>query len=898
MGLLNIGISGLLSSQTAINTTGNNITNAQVEGFTRQKAEFQTRNSQLDNGGFLGTGVDVATVRRITDEFINQQILIDQSKFSKYEILSSNMSTLDQLIGGSDTGLISNFNNFFSALSDTNSQPNAIAQRQVFLSEAENLTQRFNQLTSYLKDQRSIVNEQINLIVNQIDSLAKKIASLNQSIAQRTQLNSSQPNELLDQRDMALKSLSKLVSFSTTNSSNNLVNIFIGSGQPLVLEGNAASISTITDSISGSDKIISLNVNDQQFVIHDELNEGQLGGLLYYRDQVLNSTQSKLDLLAISTNQLINLQHKAGVNLDGNSAGDFFTSVNSDQLVRQRITASSDNLSPNDHDLRLIITDSTKLTAENYELIFSGGQPLNYSLISNNSNQVILSGLLSNDLPQIIETNLGFSINLNSGSFQSNDSFLIEPIKFAAESISLALSSPQGLALGAPLIFSSGQLNSGDGYINQNTNITIGDLDNKSLIEYLDQGGLSTPLLIKFTSPTSYDVLDNSDPENPQEFIPPIRNQIFSPNENNILLNFEKDSNFISSESPQVFSAEVGVIGSVTNGYPDSNLLTETLNITSIDPVSGGTVIRNIDLLSGQSAYVISQRLNTIENVKATASTTVEISLSNDNDVDRMSISLNGIDITEENLLDGIVDPPVSVQSLVTQINEKFSDQSIFASVIGSGEDLRLVVKSFNGEDLKFTNNSVDDDSFTITRVNEGDSINSLVNSGQEAVVGGIVDIIMSPGTSINSSGGIFSGAITQEISIFLGGSTQLSGAPNYGDTFTISGSQEMQGDNRNGLSLIKLQDMSLLEGNLSTFSQFISSMNVDIGNITNQTEQNRQAFESLLDQTISRRESISGVNLDEEAANLIQFQHTYAASAQVISTARVIFDSLLDIFD
>ena len=170
MGLLDIGISSLLSNQTAINNTSNNIANAQVEGYTRQKAEFQTRNSQLDNGGFLGTGVDVASVRRITDEFINQQILIDQSKFSKYEILSSNMLALDKLIGGSDTGLTSNFNNFFSSLSNANSQPNAIAQRQVFLSEAENLTQRFNQLTSHIKDQRSMVNQQVNLIVNQIDT--------------------------------------------------------------------------------------------------------------------------------------------------------------------------------------------------------------------------------------------------------------------------------------------------------------------------------------------------------------------------------------------------------------------------------------------------------------------------------------------------------------------------------------------------------------------------------------------------------------------------------------------------------------------------------------------------------------------------------------------------------
>jgi len=897
MGLLNIGISSLLSNQTAINTTGNNIANAQVDGYTRQQAEFNTRNSRLDNGGFLGTGVDVATVRRITDQFINQQILIDQSKFSKYEILSSNMSTLDKLIGGSDTGLAKSLNSFFSSLNDAISQPSAIPQRQVFLSEAENLTQRFNQLTSYMKNQRSMVNQQINLVVNEIDTLAKEIASLNVTISQRTQ-NNIQPNDLLDKRDVALKSLAKLVSFSTTNSPNDLVNIFIGSGQPLVLEGKASSIATIDISNNSSDKIVSLSVDNQEFIINNGLSDGEIGGLLYFRDQILNSTQSKIDLLAISLNQMINIQHRAGINLEGLPGGDLFTSINSDQLTQQRITSSSDNLAPQDRELRLIITDSSKLTTENYQLVFSGSQPLNYSLTSSDSNQVILSGLLSDTLPQTIETNLGFSINLDSGSFQAGDNFIIEPIKFAAESLSLSLRSPQGLALGAPLIFSSGQLNTGDGYINQNTNITVGDLDNKSLIEYLDQGGLSTPLLIKFTSSTSYDVLDNSDPNDPKEFIPPIRNQQFSPNESNILLNFKKDSNFISSSAPQVFTAEVGAIGSVTNGYPGSNILTETLNITSIDPVTGETLIRNIDFSSGQSSYVISQRLNTVDNINATASTSVELSISNDNDTDRMSISLNGIDITEENLLDGIVDPPVSIQSLVTQINEKFSDKSIFASVVGSGQDLRLLVQSFNGEDLKFTNNSIDDDSFTITRVNEGQSVNNLVASGEEAVIGGVVDIILDPGTSINTSGGLFSGATIEEMSVYLGGSVELTGTPNYGDVFSIGLSQELQGDNRNGLSLIKLQDIALVENNLGTFSQFVSSINTEVGNITNQVEQNYQAAESLLNQIISRRESISGVNLDEEAANLIQFQHSYAASAQVISTARTIFDSLLNIFD
>ena len=96
-----------------------------------------------------------------------------------------------------------------------------------------------------------------------------------------------------------------------------MVNIFIGSGQPLVLEGKASSIATIDISNNNSDKIVSLSVDNQEFIINNDLSDGEIGGLLYFRDQILNSTQSRIDLLAISLNQMINLQHRAGINLEG-----------------------------------------------------------------------------------------------------------------------------------------------------------------------------------------------------------------------------------------------------------------------------------------------------------------------------------------------------------------------------------------------------------------------------------------------------------------------------------------------------------------------------------------------------------------------------------------------------
>ena len=137
MGLLNIGASGLLASQTAINTTGHNIANANVEGYSRQQAIPQTRPAIYDQSGFIGTGVDVETIRRITDQFINRQVLIDHASYAEFDTLASQLSNLEALIGGDETGLTKTLDNFFISLQALANDVSSYATRQVVLSQAE-----------------------------------------------------------------------------------------------------------------------------------------------------------------------------------------------------------------------------------------------------------------------------------------------------------------------------------------------------------------------------------------------------------------------------------------------------------------------------------------------------------------------------------------------------------------------------------------------------------------------------------------------------------------------------------------------------------------------------------------------------------------------------------------
>jgi flagellar hook-associated protein 1 FlgK len=131
-----------------------------------------------------------------------------------------------------------------------------------------------------------------------------------------------------------------------------------------------------------------------------------------------------------------------------------------------------------------------------------------------------------------------------------------------------------------------------------------------------------------------------------------------------------------------------------------------------------------------------------------------------------------------------------------------------------------------------------------------------------------------------------------------------LEGVPNAGDTFTVEFNTNGFDDNRNGLMLAGLQDKELVRANiqsspggdnLTKLNEAYGNLITDVGIRTSSAKTNQVAFEALANQSNAWYESISGVNLDEEAANLLRFQQSYSAAAQILSTARTVFDTILN---
>lgn len=123
----------------------------------------------------------------------------------------------------------------------------------------------------------------------------------------------------------------------------------------------------------------------------------------------------------------------------------------------------------------------------------------------------------------------------------------------------------------------------------------------------------------------------------------------------------------------------------------------------------------------------------------------------------------------------------------------------------------------------------------------------------------------------------------------------ELSGVPQNGDSFTIGNNSGAVGDNRNMQSIVELQFQSKLNGGDASFQDFYSSLVAQVGVISNQANANLEIENSLLQQAASYRDNVIGVNLDEEAANLLRFQQAYQASAQLVKVADDMFQVLIN---
>jgi flagellar hook-associated protein 1 len=287
---LEVGRRAILAQQAALSTTGHNIANANTKGYTRQEAMLAaTRGLAIPgmNTGTqpmqLGTGVEVAQLKRIRNQFLDLQYRNEQQKLGYYETKAEALSNVEGVFNEpSEHGLDMALNRFWQSMQELAKQPDNLSARTVAISNGQALAMSFNEISAGLTQNQQILSKQLDDQMKGVNTSLSEVAALNNQIALAV-ASGNQPNDLLDKRDLLLDSISKQIGAQLTPGDNGMVNVSVG-GITLV-SGNQANTLTLE--------------NGQVKVGADvaPIEGGEVKGLLDSQVEIAN-IQLKMDKLA------------------------------------------------------------------------------------------------------------------------------------------------------------------------------------------------------------------------------------------------------------------------------------------------------------------------------------------------------------------------------------------------------------------------------------------------------------------------------------------------------------------------------------------------------------------------------------------------------------------------
>lgn len=882
MSIIGTGLSGLRASQAALSTTGNNVTNANTEGYSRQRVDLSASPSQFIGAGYLGQGVTIDNIRRVTDQYLVSQVRLDQSIFSEVDKLRENVAQIDSLLADATTGLAPAMSAFFGALQSAGDDPSSIPERQLLLTQADGLVNRFNVLYNRLDAQKSGVEQDIRAQVDRMNTIAGGLARLNLAISSSVgNADGKLPNDLLDQRDQLVRELSEIVSVTVIPGADEQVNILVGNGQALVI-GNRSS--TVQVGISDQDPTrldVQVVENGNPKSITNELTGGALGGVLKFREEILAESFNSLGRIATVLTDTINEQHQLGMDLEGNFGGLFFDDINSAENMASRVFSDTGNALPNDRVINVEIIDSRALTTRDYRLEFTGPSDEDILITDARTGEKITRGQLTGFYPATFEFD-GLRLRFDSGSFQQGDSFTIVPTRFGARDIDMNLTRVEGIALASPIRTETDLGNVGNAAISPGELLDVrSPFTDSTLPSFEVPGTLTPPVLVRFITDNYYEVLDNTDPANPVALNPPLNNVRYIQGVENPIFTNEPGQTALSALGTDVALVPAAVAVPAGNGYTGQTLTIQSRNLdTGIVSTQPALVIP-----ANATAEDIAALLSARNGISATAYTEVTLSNFTDDGAGAApTLRVNGELLT---LPAGSGFTADDVRDVINA-NTTLQDQGLIARSDGTTVTLRALT----GKDLQIEVVGDGTDQVTVASANGGPVV---VGGGTGTQVGGFVDMRLEEGVRMTASSNTIFQQTPVAVSSYTGYTASINGTPKAGDRFSIEYNEGGVSDNRNAVAMAQLETGGTIGGGVSTYNEAYSQLVEVVGSIASQAEIDTESSRSLLQQSENRLSEVSGVNLDEEAGLLIQFQAAYNASAQVVSIARELFDTLLN---
>lgn len=457
-GFFSIGLSGLAVAQLNLLTTEHNIVNANTDGYTRQRVLQSANVGVMAGTGAIGQGVTAVTTERLYDRFVTAQMNTAQTETSSLKAYYGQISQIDAMLADSSAGLSPALQSFFAGVQQVAANPSLLPARQSMISSAQTMVSRFQSMSARLDDLGVQVNDRITNAVSEVNDFAAQIAKLNGGI-RNAEAGYGQPaNDLRDQRDQLVLEINKRIKVTTTSNADGTYNLFVGSGQQLVVGVTVVELTAEGSKADASKIVIGLKVPGGSQELPDSLIVGgELGGLVAFRNEGLEPAANEIGRSAASLALTFNAQHALGQDLMGSIAGDsgfvgqFFTIPNPKIIANAENTGSgaisasfaaptapgAPNFSGN---------FSTNLTNSSYQIQFGAAGAYTITRLSDNVQVQTGSGAGS-------VTFDGVTLAIGTVG-ASGDKFVIKPVNELAKDIAIntrIAADPRLVAAGAPV---------------------------------------------------------------------------------------------------------------------------------------------------------------------------------------------------------------------------------------------------------------------------------------------------------------------------------------------------------------------------------------------------------------------------------------------------------------
>lgn len=361
---IELGKRSIMAHTDAITTAGHNISNANTEGYSRQRVQLKEFDplykpdlERAERAGMIGQGMDSQSINRVRDELLDQRITEQQHSESYWETRSKYYTMIEQIYNEpNDVSIRSNMDKFWEGWQELSVHPESQAARQAVVTRGESLADSIKTKWEALMGVGNLINGDIEATVKQVNDYTRQIAALNAEIV-RSRGMGDNPNDLLDRRDLLVDKLSKIINITSDRRDSDEFMVHLD-GHVLVQGGIARGfeLETVVDN-NGYDKLVWKDTGNDAVI-----KGGTLGALIELRDVDIRSEVQSLNTMTMNFSDLVNDIHRNGYGANNVTGLDFFTQHSFVENVNGNYDRDGDGTL--DHSYIFRFTGTTKLNPQ------------------------------------------------------------------------------------------------------------------------------------------------------------------------------------------------------------------------------------------------------------------------------------------------------------------------------------------------------------------------------------------------------------------------------------------------------------------------------------------------------------------------------------------------------